>query len=147
LIAPRGGHGAIHEALKRGIVIAAEVRAAKAGARPALRDPRARRGIVTPRENGRVELPGCDTLIDDGAFDRVDLRTDADRPKLLLEEERILPPQDAGRRKQHMERERLPILVADPVAIVIAPAPRVQNPVGLRGVVRELADVGVPDPQ
>jgi len=41
-----------------------------------------------------------------------------------------------------MERERLPILVADTVAVMIAPAVRCQHPPRLRGVVRQLAEVG-----
>ena len=46
-----------------------------------------------------------------------------------------------------MERQRLSIPVAHPVAIVIAPTQRVETPIGLRGVVGQLPDVGIPDPQ
>ena len=80
-------------------------------------------------------------------IERIDLDVDADHPVLLLEQLRVLAPQDARRRHQDAEREGLPIAVPDPVAVVIAPAACVQDARRLGGVVRELADFRIPDPQ
>src|SRR5439155_24708552 len=99
------------------------------------------------RQTRGFDLPDGVTLGHDRRLQLVDADLYADRAILLLQQPRVLAPQYARGRHENMELQRLPILVADPVAIVIAPAMGAQNPGRLRRVIGQLPDVGVPDPQ
>ena len=92
-------------------------------------------------------MPGADTLADHAILDFVDVHAHADRTVLLLEEARVLLAQYARRRHEDVKRERLPGAVADAVAVVVAPAVRVQDAGRLRGIEGQPADLRIPDPE
>ena len=90
-----------------------------------------------------IPEPGDGSLLRDKL---VDLDAHADHPELLLQQPRVLPAQHAGRGHENVERERLAVLVADAVAVVVTPAVGIQAPPRLRRVVGQLPNLGIPDP-
>ena len=80
-------------------------------------------------------------------LDLVDADLRPDCAELLLEQASVLPAWGAGRGDEQSEGELHAVSVADPVTVRVAPAPRREQAGGLRGVVRKLARLGIPDPR
>src|ERR1041384_2480009 len=141
--APGRRPGTVHQPLERGILEAPVVGAAEPRPRPGLGDTGRRRRVGVPHGDEGVELAGAGPFTEHAEVDLVELEVDPHGAKLLLQESRVLATDRAGRGDEQPERERMPITIADAVAVRVGPAQPRERAGGAGAVVRQLAGLGI----